>query len=288
MRVALSALFMLASLPLAAWNAPSQNVLNAVLGQEPQATILQCVQPLPPTREEARSSGIRYQLERAALKRALVYRTSQAKADRGRITAENNRATALLARHLGAPDSFVRYLELLADGNLSRRQEYAVEQALRLLLQETYTIDTLQIRLVSESLQLPAREHTLCMLQLPVGAMFDMVPGRHTPRERLLSDITAMSSTLGEVERVLSLVRDAASAESAVSRLQALIPIWETTAQTRLQGTTQEAELSSYEKWAVEVLLTPATRRVLEQRRRLHQAGWFGSSRLQTVDELLR
>lgn len=288
MRGAFSALFLLVSLPGPAWEAPSQNELNAVLGQEPQATILQCEQPLPPTREEARTSGIRYQLERAALKRALVYRTSQAKADRGRITAENNRATAQLASHLGAPACFVRYLELLADGNLSRRQEYAVEQALRLLLQETYTIDTLQIRLVSESLQLPAREHTLCMLQLPVGAMFDMVPGRHTPRERLLSDITAMSSTLVEVERVLSLVRDAASAESAASRLQALIPIWETTAQTRLHGTTQGTELSSYEKWAVEVLLTPATRRVLEQRRRLHQAGWFGSSRLQTVDELLR
>lgn len=288
MRGAFSALFLLVSLPGPAWEAPSQNELNAVLGQEPQATILQCEQPLPPTREEARAAGIRYQLERAALKRALVYRTSQAKADRGRITAENNRATAQLASHLGAPACFVRYLELLADGNLSRRQEYAVEQALRFLLQETYTIDTLQIRLVSESLQLPAREHTLCMLQLPVGAMFDMVPGRHSSRERLLSDITTMSSTLAKAERLLAQVQDTASADYAASRLLSLIPIWETTAQTRLHGTTQGTELSSYEKWAVDVLLTPATRRMLEQRRRLQKAGWFGSARLQTVDELLR
>ena len=76
MRGALPALFLAASLPLVAWEAPSHSELAAVLGNEALAAVLDAGLPLPPTREEARAAaGWRYWLERDALKRAMVYRT---------------------------------------------------------------------------------------------------------------------------------------------------------------------------------------------------------------------
>ena len=97
----LPALSVLASLPLAAWEAPTQNELAALFGEDPQATILQCGLPQVPTREEARRVGYRYELERAAMKRALLFRTVLAKSNRGRIFAETNAATAEMARQWG-------------------------------------------------------------------------------------------------------------------------------------------------------------------------------------------
>ncbi len=288
MRGLASALVLLASLPLAAWEAPTQNELQALCGEEPQLTILQCGQPLPPTREEAQATGLRFFLERAALKRALVYRTSCAKADRGRITAENNRTTATLARYLGAPRLFVEYLELLASGELSRRQEYAVEQAMRLLLQESYMIDTLQIRLLSESVNMPPREHTLCLLQLPIGFLFDLVPNTPPERRQLFPDVMTMAGVFREQAQVLAEVQSPESAEAAVAKLQNLLPLWYTTQQIRYHAASLGGKFQTHEQWAIDSLLNPASQRVTEQRRRLQQHNWFGSTRLRMMNELLR
>jgi uncharacterized protein with von Willebrand factor type A (vWA) domain len=219
----LPALSALAALPLAAWEAPTQNALAALFGEVPQTTILQSNLPQVPPREEAQRAGYRYELERNAMKRALLVRTSMAKAARGRILPATNSATAHLARREGAPEAFCSLLEKLARGNLSRRQEYAAEQALRQLLEETYAIDTLQMRLLSETLELPAREHLVYMLQFPTGGMFDMVSAQPPNQDQVLADIMEMTRVLRQENEILKQVHDLRSADAAALQLQKLL-----------------------------------------------------------------
>lgn len=281
-------LFVVASLPVLAWEAPTRNEQAAVMGQEPQLTVLESGLPLPPTQAEAREmGGYRYDVERAAMKHVLLYRTCQAKADRGRITPENNAASVRLARRLGAPELFARYLDMLGDNTMSRRQQYAVNQALRYLLQETYAIDTLQMRVVSESVELPAAQHMLFMLQLPYGSMFDLVPTQLPPKSRILSDIMLMTSVMRQEDAVLSSVCNTRSADAAAAALQALIPLWETTLQTRHHAQSLSALLTPAERMSVRLLESTAAH-LLQTRQELHKKDWFGSVRLRIVDELLR
>lgn len=289
MSILRSVLCMLAaSLPLGAWEAPAQNEMAALLGEEPHAMVLQSGLPLPPTKEEARqSSGYRYDLERKAMKQVLVYRTSLAKSERGRISPENNQSCAAMARRMGAPEIFCRYLELMGSNALSRRQQYALNQALRLLLQDTYGIDTLQMRLISESVQKPAPRHMLFMLQLPAGGMFDMVPRQLPPRERLLSDIQLMTRVLRLADEILRKVHDPRSADAAALQLQPLLPLWETTMQSRFHADQVTELFGPAERMAAQ-LLNAVSARLVQTRRTLHEQNWYGSSTLQTVDELLR
>ena len=277
-----------ASLPLGAWEAPTQNELAALLGGEPQATMLEAGLPLPPTAEEARQSrGYRFDLERKAMKQVMVYRTGLAKAERGRITPENNLACAAKAQRLGAPAIFCEYLKLLGSNTLSRRQQYAANQAFRYLLQDTCGIDALQMRLISESLQLPTPQHMLFMQQLPAGGMFDAVPRLLPPRERVLADIQLMTSLLRQADEILCSVHNPATADAAAHRLNELLPLWETTLQTRHHAEAVAEHLTPAERLAAR-MLDATTARLIQTRRSLHEQKWYGSATLQAVDELLR
>lgn len=289
MRAALQfVICVIASLPVWAWEAPLQNEMAALQGVEPFAEGVEYGIPLPPTAAEARmQSGYRYELERAALKQVLVYRTSRAKADRNRMTPANNATCAKLARQLGAPGILATYLDLLADSSLSRRQQYVVEQLLRRLVQETYGIDTLQMRLVSESAELPPAQHMRFMLQLPVSSMFDLVPAKLPPKQRVLSDIMLMTSILRQVDGILSRVQNASGADAAAQALQALLPMWETTLQTRYHASRLSADLTPAERMSAR-LLESTQAGLLRTRRRLHENDWYQSTRLRTIDELFR
>ncbi|MBR5331163.1 MAG: hypothetical protein IKV13_06695 [Akkermansia sp.] len=288
MRGVLPALFLATSLPLVAWEMASRSELAAVLGDEVRAAVLEAGLPLPPTREEAQAAaGWRYGLERDAIKRAMVYRTSRIKAERNRITPENNKVTASLARHCGAPELFCQYLKWQVDDTLSRRQQYALNQALQNLLQETYGIDALQIRLVSESLNLAPSDHLLYMLQMPVGGMYDMVSLSPLPSGQLLADIQMMTDVLRRANEVLLTVRDRASAEAAALALQQLLPLWNTTQQARMLMQQGKISPTPAEKLALKLLDT-STVRIVKTRKELQAARWYESTCLQTVDELLR
>ena len=288
MRGVLPALFLATSLPLVAWEMPSRSELAAVLGDEVRAAVLEAGLPLPPTREEAQAAaGWRYGLERDAIKRAMVYRTSRIKAERNRITPENNKVTASLARHCGAPELFCQYLKWQVDDTLSRRQQYALNQALQNLLQETYGIDALQIRLVSESLNLAPSDHLLYMLQMPVGGMYDMVSLSPLPAGQLLADIQMMTDVLRRANEVLLTVRDRASAEAAALALQQFLPLWNTTQQARMLMQQGKTSPTPAEKLALKLLDT-STVRIVKTRKELQAARWYESTCLQTVDELLR
>lgn len=277
-----------ASLPLGAWEAPTSGEMAALLGQEPHLTMLESGQLLPLTAESTRQKrNFRFDLERKAMKLVLVYRTGLAKAARGRITAENNQACAAMARRLEAPALFTRYLELLSSNELSRREQYAVNQAFRYLVQDVYGIDSLQIRLVSESVQLPPAQHMLFLLQLPVESMFDMIPMVLPPREKVLPDIQLMTTVLRKVNNELKTVRDQRTADAAAQSLLPLLPLWCTTQQTRYHASAISGSLTPAENMAVQ-LLNSTLDYLVATRKALSEQKWYGSTRLQTIDELFR
>ncbi len=290
MRLLLPAALMLASLPLQAWQLPTQSEMAALRGEEPYATALGEGVPMPPTPEAARSAaGFRYAMERLALKRAMVFRTSRAKAERNRITAANNRATAALARQMGAPELFARYLELLASDTLTRRQAYAVQQSLNSLLRNAYNIDPLQIRFMSESLMLPPEQHTSSMLEMPLGGLYDCMPEvePEAARALLLQDMQLITQVLRLVHAELLKVHDRTTAESAATALQQYVLLWSTTTPGRLLLREGQITLTPAEKLALQLLEATASR-LYKTRRALAEAEWYDSARLRCMDELFR
>lgn len=275
-------------MPTVAWELPSQNELAAAQGESLQLALREAGIPLPPTRHEAqRMAGHHLGMERGAVKKCLVYRTSRAKSERYRITPENNAATARLARQLGVSDIFCRYLELLAGGGLSRREEYLVNQALQGMVREIYGIDALQIRLLSESLDLPATQHMQFMMGLPVDAMFDMEPEALPSTGQVMADMQTMAPLMRQVAQVLRTACDKKTADAAATELLALLPVWNTTLRTRRAFVKQEIKLSAFEKMLMPLLNT-ALEQVVQERRRLAANDWFGSAGLRSVDELFR
>lgn len=277
-----------AAAPVAAWEQPGQNELAAVQGDALQEAIIEAGFPLPPTCAEAQAAaGVHYGPERVAIKRCLMYRTSLAKSARNRISPEINRSTATMAVRLGAPSLFSRYLELMADESLSRRQQYALNQAFNYLVQETYSIDSLSIRLFSESLKLPPAEHAAFMLQLPAAHLFDIATGAAPPRERWLSDIQTMTTVLRNCDTILKTVHDRATADAAALQLQAWLPVWNTTRELRAYAPRAGMQFTPAENFAVQFLKN-TTDSLYEMRRSLNEKDWCGSSRLESIDQLLR
>lgn len=288
MRVLLSAVFCAAAMPLAAWEGVSATEMAAIRGEEPMATALAQGVPLPPVREEMPDkTGFRFAKEQLALKRAVIYSTVRAKGERYRVSRDNYRATAELARNHGAPDIYCQYLELLAEGSLTRRQEHAVSRSVRYLLQTLYGIDVLQVRLVSEMCRLPVKELLTFMQQMPVQSMYDLVPVEPPPRERLVADLLAMSGLVGKSSTILSGVHDRKTADAAALELQKLLPFWNTTLHTRTYMQEVSLEYTPAETVALRFLNVGINQRS-KVRQTLAEKDWYGSTRLQTIDSLLR
>lgn len=271
-----------------AWEPLASNERAAVQGDELAEAVLEAGLPVPPTFVEAeQAAGLYYGRDRAVIKRCMAYRTSLVKAARNRITREINLSTAEMARHLGAPKLFITYLEKMADEYLSRRQAYVLNQAFNYLLRETYSIDVLAIRVLSESLRLPAQEHTAFMLQLPLAHLFEFVPTVPPAPDAVLADIQTMTSVLRQCDNILRSVHDRSSADAAAAQLAELLPLWSTTLQTRTFARQMSPRLTPAEQFAAQLLET-TTARLLATRRRLQEKDWYGSTRLLALDELLR
>lgn len=263
------------------------NVLKVISGEDPFLSIAQARLPMPPTRSEAESGGFRYEQQRLAIKRALVYRTSLAKANRYRISAENNRSTAAMARHLGAPAVFCEYLEHLASGELSYREERVAEQALRHVAQNVYGVDILRIRQVSESLELPGAAHTAAMLAMPVSGMYDAITVAPPADSQVLPDIQTMTTVQRQLHGILASVHDKASAQAAAEKLADMIPLWSTTFPSRVHGPELSQKLTPAEKMSAQ-LLNYTIHPIVKLRKELDDKEWYGCELLMIMDEQFR
>lgn len=271
-------------LPLAAWELPGANELAAVYGQEPMLSIASAGIPLPPTRAEV--PVCQYGRQAFAIKQALSYQISLAKAERRRVSPDNYRATGLFARKAGAPLLFSYYQDLLARNELSPREDYLVNQALNLLIVGAYRVEPLQFRLLSEALELPATEHTRYLLQLPKAALGELLPAQRPSSEERTSDYQMMSQVLQQVNARLEDVVDRATADSAAAGLLEMLPLWNTTQRTRtLIGKTNDtspAEQQCINEMFATVGIVARTRAALAEKE------WYQSPYLKFADAFFR
>ncbi len=271
-------------LPLAAWELPGANELAALYGQEPMLSIASAGIPLPPTRDEV--PVLQYGRQAFAIKQALTYQISLAKAERRRVSPDNYRATGFFARKAGAPMLFSYYQDLLARNELSPREEYHVNRALNLLIQGAYRVEPLQLRLLSEALELPATEHTRYLLQLPKAALGESLPAERLSSEERISDFQMMRQVLQQVNARLANVADRAAADAAAASLLELLPLWNTTQRTRLligeSNDTPPAEQQSIDELFTTVGMTGRIRAALSEKE------WYQSPYLKFVDALFR
>ena len=117
--------------------------------------------------------------------------------------------------------------------------------------------------------------------------MFDMVPTQPPAQEQVLVDILEMTRVLRQENEILKQVRDLPSADAAAQQLQKLLPQWGTTAQTRYHRASVGQQLSTAAGWAAQVL-DSTTDQLVRTRRELHEKGWYGSTRLEALDEFFR
>lgn len=280
----LLALFFGAMLPLAAWELPGANELAALYGQEPMLSIASAGIPLPPTRDEV--PGLQHGRQAFAIKQALTYQISLAKAERRRVSLDNYRATSLFARKAGAPRLFSCYQDLLAGNELSPREDYQVNRALNLLIIGGYGVDALQLRLLSESLELPATEHTRYLLQLPKAALAEQIAAGRPSAEDRISDFQMMSQVLQHVNAELGKVTNQATADAAAANLLAHLPLWNTALRTRvLIG--ENYDMTPAEKQSIDEMFAMAEL-IGRTRAALAEKEWYQSPRLRFVDSLFR
>ena len=109
---------------------------------------------------------------------------------------------------------------------------------------------------------------------------------RHDPKLCQIK-IQLMTTVLRQADEILRTVYNAATADAAARRLQSLLPLWDTTQQTRYHAAALSEQLTPAERLAIQ-MLDAATSRLIQTRRALHEQKWYGSTTLQTVDELLR
>ena len=284
----------------------SEGWLRAWEGREPQASVLQETGVVLPTAAEVRRLPVRERVRRQrALKLVLLERALRARAERHRVSEENLAACAELAAREGAPRESVAWLQEMAKGNLSPRRRYVLNGALASLA-ELYAVDELSIRYFVEACGLGVGELRELLPWLPLESLFCLTPTETLPPAHRMSDQRLVREMMAELKKGLRGVHDRESADAASEVLRPLLLLQETVMRSRLAEQKGQAEMEGqgglgglgglgraqegaapggqdlYRPW--ESLMRQNLR---EERQRLREARFFGSSRLQALDYLL-
>ncbi len=254
----------------------------ALWGVEPYSGLWREGLPLPPSAAElAALPGRLFGRQQLAMKRVLLARGLRARAERNRITRENWQACADLAHELGAPDAFVRLLALRAADSLPRRQSYLVEAALARCI-ELYRVDELELRYFIESRALPPDMAEAEWFPLPL--LFNTEPPAGVSAEAVGAHDLALLSALGGLARLYASVQDAASADAAAAAMPPLLARFRSA--SRALGYAPDA-LRLHARARYAALAGRVEGAWLAQRRRVAEAGFFGSARLRALDFFL-
>ncbi len=225
--------------------------------------------------------------QQVALKAVWLERLIRSREERHRITRENLSRSVLQAASLKAPAAFVDILRRLAAGNLPARERHELEARLQAML-DAYGVDTHEMRFFVEGCQLSASELREVAAWLPLHALFNILPAASeapATAEEVAACYAELLAARRELVAIWQQVADEASANAAADALRpvlerhlsALRPLLITPEELRVEA------LSPFAREAAEV-----NRACNQERNRLLEHGWYGSFRLQVLDELLR
>ncbi len=247
--------------------------MQAAAGEEPYATIADAAFPLPPSEAQlkALSPMQRMKLE-TDVKSVLLRRQLQRKADAGRITEANNFAAAGYARSLGCPKAFTDLLQIMGNGNLNGRQDYAANQALERWV-ELLGIDVPSMGVMAQYADLPQDKYEEIIAWLPMPALFRTLPADAQPKPYTVEETVELTSIFKEMTKLYEGVTDTATAEALAPQVLPVI--------SYLQ---QAGLLSGRDTTTVTPQLKEAAQAYQKQRVRLIHAKFYGSLRLRAID----
>ncbi len=262
---------------LAAWLACSPAVAQE--GAGPSA------QPEPEPEGAALPVELRAQ-QQLALKTVWLERLIRAREERHRVTRENLSHCTVLALRLGAPAEFVNMLRRQAAGNLPARERHALESALQDLL-AAYGVDARELRFFVEGSHLSAAQLRDVAGWLPLEGMFNIVdPAAEAPssEEDVAAHYCELLAALRDVAVAWRGVVDLASANAAADALRPVL-LRHQVALRPLLLAPPDMRAAAIAPYAADA--APVNEACNRERDRLQEHAWYGSHRLQLLDDLL-
>lgn len=219
----------------------------------------------------------------ARIKRVLLLRDMRMCAERHRYTPENLAESVALARQLGAPAELVALLQRESEGGLSGRAHYDHRQEMADLLR-AYGVDSLSIRLFAEAMRYPQEELRKVVDALPLEAVFNLLPAGAPAQETLDHQCELLAKLSEQMLQIYSEVQSREQARAAAEKLLPLLREHDRTLQLRARlGAKRMDDLP--ERYAR--VLLPQVMPLVQHRRRLQEAAYYGSPLLAALDYLL-
>lgn len=223
--------------------------------------------------------------QKDAVKRVLLARAVQIKANRHRITQEAAADYVALAKRLEAPEDFVEILTREKAGSMVGRTAYEHRQ----MMEETtrkYGIDALQIRLFIEGLREGTQKIGDLLDWLPVRDLFNLVTTDQLKilREDVLPEkLEELRGLYQKMLDVYDTIDSRETADAAASALLIYLPEFDRTAPIRLLlRKVGSRRLPGYDK-----IVGDVAHRLSVRRKELFESSFYASIRMGALDALL-
>lgn len=244
-----------------------------------------CALPLPTAEEIAALPAEERERQQSAIKRVLLLRQAQARADNNRITAENEADSAGRAREWECPPVLADILQELAGDEADAPRRYLLQTALE-QLQYRYGIDPqAALLLVRCTGMTPETAETLADT-LPLTHVLNTAKDTKPNSAELAAALHVQAKVLANAADLLATVQDTESAAAALPRVAPLLETADSVLLARLMLADQAipetvltvAAMQQYEQ---------AQKKFSEQLRRLNKADWFDCPALHAAVLLL-
>ncbi len=197
-------------------------------------------------------------------------------------TPEHDAECLALARRLQAPAAYIKLLEVEAAGPLSGRDHYEHNEAVNQVM-IAYGVDALAARLLAERLCCNEQQARELTEWLPMDFVFNVVPRSQLSPQDVSDQLAAMRELFERMQQEYSKAVDRESADAAANDLLQVLSWLPKSAPLRLIiGRRRSVDFPGYSQ-----IVLPAEQKLNEQRKRLIEADFYGSKKLNAMDQLL-
>ncbi|MBE6418049.1 MAG: hypothetical protein E7033_06240 [Akkermansiaceae bacterium] len=250
-----------------------------------QAKLARAGLPLTPSAAEVQALAPELRQQQAsAIKRVLLLRELQCKADGYYTTPGNYMACAALAAKLGAPPAFVALLQVGAEvEDLSVARQDAMLQGLE-HLSDLYAVDPMGIRLYAESNLATPEELADFTARLPLAALFNVVDVSTRSAEQFSADLDAVAVLYQEMLQLYTTITSPEQAQAAIPQMESLVARFGTV-YPGLMLAPQHVQQNLSARYEEKIL--PLLPPLKEQRARVRDAAFYGNAYWRVLDSFI-
>lgn len=237
--------------------------------------------PLPLTAEAVNALPAEVRVQHAsAIKRVYLLQHLQYMQDGYTMTDGNRMAVIYLATKLNAPAEYIQLLQVEAAGSLSARQ-YTLLGRLYERLYTLYGVDVLGIRFFAES-ELAPRELVADMsAELPLASLFNLVKEDTITTGQAAADLQEVAAVFTELVRLYESITNAEQAAAALPQVRELVSRFgKVYPGLVLAPEAVRKQLAP----AYSLKIQPLIPFLVEHRKRLRDADFYGNAQLKILD----